>query len=113
MSKSLSFFHPLGALRRVNGGIAARPTLMRWIMGGPVCIIASFLIMMGMAYYIPPGAAKLNNIAIPLVIAPLIWVIVFTYVCVTENVTRMVWVVSGITIVHFLILAFRMKEGLA
>lgn len=89
--------------------ISARPVLTRWILAGPVTIIAAILIMAGMAFWIPAGEAKLNNIAIPIIILPIIWALCFFYACLEENLPRAVLIMSVLVLGHLVLVisAFR------
>ncbi|MEM9439393.1 MAG: hypothetical protein AAGA73_03015 [Pseudomonadota bacterium] len=86
--------------RRVGESISGRPKLVRWLLAGPVTIIVTFLVMMGMALWFPEGAARVNNIALPLILFPLIWAVVFFYVCLEENLPRAVLLMSVLVISH-------------
>lgn len=69
-------------------GLEARPKTMRWILGGPVALIVTLLIMMGMAHWWPRGVAQINNIAMPVVLFPLIWAGVFFYLLAEDKLAR-------------------------
>ena len=59
--------------------INSRPRLMRWILGGPVTLIATLAIMAAMPVWWPRGAAGIDQIGMPLILSPVIWVSVFVY----------------------------------
>ncbi|MEM1275144.1 MAG: hypothetical protein AAGH74_01335 [Pseudomonadota bacterium] len=77
-----------GWIGQIAGGISARPLLVRWILAGPMTLIASFLIMAGMVFWIPEGEARIDNIAVPVILFPLIWSAVFFYVSIEQNLPR-------------------------
>ncbi|MEM8774222.1 MAG: hypothetical protein AAGF53_04260 [Pseudomonadota bacterium] len=69
-------------------------------MAGPVTIINSFIIMWGMTVWVPEGAANVNHFALPVIIFPLIWVVLFTYVCLEDNLPRGSLVMFAIAVVN-------------
>lgn len=82
----------------VNRGVAAierRALLMRWLLAGPGALVAGTLVMAAMPVWLPSGAAGIDNIVYPLILAPLIWAAVFTYTILEQNLARGVVVVGG------------------
>ncbi|MEM9329923.1 MAG: hypothetical protein AAGA53_01280 [Pseudomonadota bacterium] len=88
---------------KASDSIKSRPKLTRWILAGPITIIASIVIMAGMAFWIPAGEAKLNNIAIPIIVLPIIWAFCFFYVCIEENLPRAVLIMTAIIVSHIML----------
>ena len=87
-------------LSRLAASIAAKPRLVRWILGGPVAIVATLLIMMGMASWWPEGAARVDNIVMPIVLFPLIWAAVFFYALLEDTLPRAVVVMVALIAGH-------------
>lgn len=94
-------------LARLSAAISARPRLTRWILAGPVTFLVTLLIMSGMAVWVPPGIALMNNIAIPIILFPLIWTGVFLYVCIANDLPRTVLVVTCVILFHVALLVLR------
>src|SRR3546814_14515428 len=72
---------------------------MRWILGGPAALIAAVLIMAAMPVWLPAGAGGVDNIIYPIILAPLIWAVVFMYSVLEENLPRGLAVAAGVILV--------------
>lgn len=85
---------------RIAVAIRAQPVAARWILAGPVALAASVTTMMAMPLWVPAGAAGLNNIALPLVLLPLIWAVPFFYACLEPDLARGAGLLSAIALVQ-------------
>lgn len=89
-------------LRALGRDIAARigehPTLTRWLLAGPVTLLAALATMAAMPLWVPPGAAGINHLAWPIILTPLLWAVPFFYACLEENLVRGSLVLAGITL---------------
>ena len=89
-------------LRALGSGLAARigehPTLTRWLLAGPVSLLAALATMAAMPLWIPPGAAGVNHLAWPIILTPLLWAVPFFYACLEEDLVRGSLVLAGITL---------------
>lgn len=56
-----------------------RDLIARWIVAGPLALVAAALVMAGMTAWFPPGVAGINHLAFPLVLFPAIWAALFFY----------------------------------
>jgi hypothetical protein len=81
-STALRPFAPLGAR------IRAHPAATRWILAGPVAILVAVVTMMAMPIWVPGGRAGIDDIALPILLAPLLWAIPFLYACLAEDLVR-------------------------
>ena len=77
--------------------IRRRPRLARWILAGPVALLAAVATLMAMPLWVPPGAAGVNDIAFPIILTPLLWAVPFFYAVLAENLVRAT-VVLGLAI---------------
>ncbi|HEY9569056.1 MAG TPA: hypothetical protein VIR38_13270 [Thalassobaculum sp.] len=84
---------------RLVAAVERRPLLMRWILGGPAALIAAVLIMAAMPVWLPAGAGGVDNIIYPIILAPLIWAVVFMYSVLEENLPRGLAVAAGVILV--------------
>lgn len=89
---------------RLRIAVEGRPVLSRWLLAGPGVFIAAVLFMMSMPVWLPAGAAGINNIIWPLVLAPVIWAAAFTYMCLEENLVRGAALVAGISLFSTLVI---------
>ncbi len=55
------------------------PIIVRWLVAGPLALIASVLTMAGMSVCFPQGGAGINHLAFPIVLFPAIWSLFFFY----------------------------------
>lgn len=78
------------------GLVTRRPLLSRWLLAGPGALVLSLLFVMAMPVWLPAGAAGVDHIVWPVVMAPLIWAMAFTYACLEENLPRLAASVLGI-----------------
>ena len=97
-----------GAFARARYLVEARPLLTRWLLAGPVAILATLATMAAMPLWIPPGAAGLNDIALPILLTPLIWAAPFFYACLAENLPRAALVLGGATLGQALAVLIRL-----
>jgi len=99
----------LGAPRAVGqalgGVIAARSGLARWILAGPIALLASLATMLAMPLWLPAGAGGVDDIVLPLVLTPLLWAIPFFYACLESDLPRCAAVLVGLTLGQALIVA--------
>lgn len=54
----------------------------RWpriFLVGPLVFLSAFLAVCGASVYLPAGPARIDNVAIPLVLFPAIWALLFFY----------------------------------
>lgn len=77
-----------GADLRVAEAIRRRPVLTRWLLAGPGALLAAVATLMAMPLWVPLGAAGVNDIALPIILTPLLWAIPFFYAVLEENLVR-------------------------
>lgn len=90
---------PTALAARMKAAVATRPTLTRWLLAGPGAIIAALLFVMAMPVWLPEGAAGVDHVVWPQVLAPLIWALFCTYTCIEEKLARGVYITAGIVLV--------------
>lgn len=78
----------------------------RVVLAGPWTLIAALVVMAGMATWLPPGAAQVNNLIVPLVLFPLIWALLFFPACLDPNLRRATLISIGITLCHVVLLVW-------
>lgn len=72
----------------VAAAIRARPVATRWLLAGPGALLAALATMAAMPVWLPGGAAGIDDIALPILLTPLLWAIPFFYACLEENLPR-------------------------
>ncbi|MET0250140.1 MAG: hypothetical protein ABW164_10490 [Sphingobium sp.] len=73
---------------------------MRVILAGPVAIIVALMLLAGMPLWLPGGAAGIDNLALPLILAPLIWAGLFFHACLDRKLWRVALIAAVLFIVH-------------
>lgn len=91
--------------RRAVAAIQARPVATRWLLAGPGALLAALATLAAMPVWLPPGRAGIDNIALPIILTPLLWAIPFFYACLEENLPRGVAVLGAATLVQAAIAA--------
>lgn len=69
----------------------------RVVLAGPLVFLCSVALMGGSAVLIPPGPAQINNVALPLVLFPGAWGMLFFYACLDAQLVRAYAVVTALT----------------
>lgn len=87
------------AAARLRVAVSVHPVLTRWLLAGPGVIVAALLFTMSMAVWFPAGAAGVNHIGWPMILAPLTWGLLFTYACLEEDLYRGTLAMAGIAAV--------------
>ncbi|MEM7058157.1 MAG: hypothetical protein AAF557_11250 [Pseudomonadota bacterium] len=84
----------------IANAISARPLLTRWILAGPVALILAIVTMASMPFWLPEGPAKVDHLAFPIVLFPLIWTITVVYPCLADNLPRATLIMLGLTVMQ-------------
>lgn len=72
----------------------------RIAFAGPGAIIVAVVVMAGMTQWLPKGAAGIDNLVLPLVLAPLLWAGLFFHACLDRKLSRVVIVAVGLLVIH-------------
>ncbi len=91
-----------GVMAWARDTIEARPVVARWVLAGPIALLAALATMAAMPLWVPPGAAGVNDIALPILLTPLIWAVPFFYACLAENLPRAALILVGATLAQAL-----------
>lgn len=73
---------------------------IRIIFAGPGAVVVAIVMMAGMTLWLPEGAAQIDNLVLPLVLAPLIWAGLFFHACLDRKLGRIAFVAVGLLVVH-------------
>lgn len=66
--------------------------------------------MGGLAVVIAPGPAMINNVAVPLVLFPGAWGVLFFYACLDQKLLRAYGVVAGLTLLNGGLIAWHFAQ---
>ena len=83
----------------------------RILLAGPGAIVVALVTMAGMTRWLPGGAAGIDNVVLPLVLAPLIWASLFFYACLDPKVSRVAIVSGVLLVVHGALVASAFAGG--
>ncbi|AUW59596.1 hypothetical protein C1T17_17430 [Sphingobium sp. SCG-1] len=73
---------------------------IRMLFAGPGAIILALVMMAGMTQWLPKGAAGIDNLVLPLVLAPLLWAALFFHACMDRKLSRVAIVALGLLVIH-------------
>ena len=85
----------------------------RWVriaLAGPGAIVVALVTMAGMALWLPGGAAGIDNLVLPLLLAPLVWAALFFHACLDRSVGRIALIAFALLIVHAGLIANRLLD---
>jgi len=88
-------------------------TSRRWVriaFAGPGAILIALAVMAGMALWLPGGAAGIDNLVLPLILAPLIWAGLFFHACLDRRLGRVAIVALGLLLVHAALIAHKFLD---
>jgi hypothetical protein len=86
----------------------------RWsrvLLAGPGAVLVTVVVMAGMALWLPGGRAGIDNLVLPLVLAPLIWAVLFFHACLDRNIGRVALVALLLLVSHGGLLAHKFLGG--
>lgn len=86
-------------VRRLVEMVEKHPTATRWGLGAVGGAVTAPLIVAGMPAWLPAGAAGVDNIAWPAVLAPVFVAVMIVYACAEENLARCVAVNGALSTV--------------
>lgn len=84
---------------------------LRILLAGPGAIIVALMLLAGMPLWLPGGAAGIDNLVIPLVLAPLIWAALFFHACLDHSLARVALVAGALFLVHGGLVATRFMSA--
>lgn len=73
--------------------------LWRFVLAGPLVALLSLIIMATGSFWLPPGDAQVNHLAIPVVLLPTIWAALFFYCCL-DRLARASAVMAALFAIH-------------
>lgn len=91
--------------------MSASPRSRAWLRGvlaGPVALAAACAAMAGGALWLPPGAADVNNLVLPVVLFPLLWTALFLYACLDSSLLRAYAVIGAVAVGNGILLAMHL-----
>lgn len=98
-------------LARIAAVAAAHPTATRWLLAGPGAALAALLFMAAMPVWLPTGASGIDHVVFPVILAPLIWAVAFTYACLEQRLPRGAAVLTMAIVVQGAVVALALTGG--
>ncbi|MEM7079047.1 MAG: hypothetical protein AAF513_10505 [Pseudomonadota bacterium] len=85
----------------------------RVLLAGPWTLLVAIIVMAGMATWLPPGPAQVDNMILPLVLFPLIWAVLFFAASLDPDLRRATWISVGVAALNvvLLVLHFAALKG--
>lgn len=81
---------------------------IRILFAGPGAVIVTLVVMAGMPLWLPGGAAGVDNLVLPLVLAPLIWAALFFHACLDSKLARVGIAAIALLVLHGGLVAFKL-----
>lgn len=81
-------------------GWPARDTVLRWIMAGPLALIAAVVTMASMPLWLPVGAAGIDNLIFPILLFPALWAVFFLYALIEARPARGTAIITAIILTN-------------
>ncbi|KFG88945.1 hypothetical protein BV98_003345 [Sphingobium herbicidovorans NBRC 16415] len=88
----------------------SRDRWIRALLAGPGAIVVTIIMMAGMALWLPGGRAGIDNLVLPLVLAPLIWAVLFFHACLDRRIGRVTLVALALLLIHGGLLAHKFLD---
>ncbi|MEL7042484.1 MAG: hypothetical protein AAGL90_13245 [Pseudomonadota bacterium] len=86
-------------------------SVSRWLLAGPVALIAAVLVMGGSTQFLPVGPAGIDNILFPILLFPGIWAIFFFIAVMFDHVWKAALLILGASAVHAYLLFTAFSAG--
>jgi hypothetical protein len=86
-------------------GLLHNGTLMRWLIAGPLALIAAVAGMAALPHLVPEGAGGIDHLVFPVLAFPLIWAIAFFYACLDEKLPRAAAILTAATAAGIAVIA--------
>ena len=80
---------------------------IRVLLAGPVAILVALTLLAGMPLWLPGGASGIDNLALPLIFAPLLWAGLFFHACLDRSLARVALVAAALFLLHGGLIASR------
>ena len=88
----------------------------RWwrvLLAGPLVFACAFLCMLAASVWVPAGPARIDNVAIPLLIFPLMWAGLFFYASLAQRLPVAYGIILGLTLVNGALVLWQLQLGFA
>lgn len=82
----------------------------RIVLAGPLTVICSVLVMCGGSLWLPKGAARIDNIVLPIALFPAIWAVFFFYASLDRRLGRAYAVIVGLSLLHAAAIALHVMQ---
>ena len=96
-----------------DAGHARRSLILRWILAGPVALVAAILTMAAMPMWLPQGEGGVNHLAFSVVLFPAIWAVYLMYVLLEERMKRAAIVMSVLVLANAIPVALTVMKLMA
>lgn len=77
------------------------------LLAGPVVLIVSLFVVLAIPLWFPPGPGKVDNLVIPVLIFPLIWVMLFIHACMDTRLLRVTMLSACLLVVNGSMIALK------
>lgn len=82
----------------------------RTLLAGPLVFLCAFIVVCAASIWLPPGPALIDNIAIPLVLFPAVWAVLFFYCYLTSSLKRAYALLTLLLLTHAALIAWQISQ---
>lgn len=94
----------------MDAGQAHLAKMWRFILAGPLVLLATLLVMAGSSLWLPEGEAGVDHFVLPVVLLPALWAVLFFY-SVLDRLGRASAVVLVLSLSHAGLIAWHLISG--
>lgn len=89
--------------------VLKQPLTHRWLVAGPLALIASLAVMAAMPHWVPAGSGRVDNLVFPVLGFPLIWSVFFFYACLADRPSFAAGILSAVIALQAAIIAISLS----
>ncbi len=77
------------------------------LLSGPVALIVSLVVVLAVPLWYPPGPGRVDNLVLPVLLFPLVWVILCVHACMDRRLLRISLVMLALFIINGSMIALK------
>ncbi len=77
------------------------------LLSGPIALIVSLVVVLAVPLWYPPGPGKVDNLVLPVLLFPLIWVILFVHACMDRRLLRVSLILLALFVINGSMIALK------
>lgn len=77
------------------------------LLSGPVALIVSLVVVLAVPLWYPPGPGKVDNLVLPVLLFPLVWVILCVHACMDRRLLRIFFIMLALLVINGSMIALK------